>query len=195
MENKLNYQLLGVFVLLVFYGIYFTKMLLQRKQGIKTNQLGAGKDRSVQRVENLTSLSTVTVVVAQLVSMIFDWNYIPGNARLTGFLLGIIGDIIFFVAVYTMKDSWRAGIPENDETQMVTGGIFRYSRNPAFLGFDFMYMGVLLMFFNPILVIFTLFPMVMLHLQILQEEQFLKQRFGDQYTEYKKHTFRYLGRR
>ena len=36
---------------------------------------------------------------------------------------------------------------------------------------------------------------VMLHLQILQEERYLEETFGAAYQEYKRHTFRYLGRR
>jgi protein-S-isoprenylcysteine O-methyltransferase Ste14 len=35
----------------------------------------------------------------------------------------------------------------------------------------------------------------MLHLQILQEERYLEETFGAAYREYKRHTFRYLGRR
>ena len=40
-----------------------------------------------------------------------------------------------------MKDSWQAGIPDKDKTELVTTGIYRFSRNPAFLGFDLMYVG------------------------------------------------------
>ena len=55
--------------------------------------------------------------------------------------------------------------------------------------------GVLLMYFNWVLLNFTLWAIVMLHLQILQEEQYLPTVFGDKYLEYKKHTMRYLGRK
>jgi protein-S-isoprenylcysteine O-methyltransferase Ste14 len=58
-----------------------------------------------------------------------------------------------------------------------------------------MYFGVMLMFFNLALITFTLFAVVSLHLQILQEEKYLAVRFGEQYTEYKSHVFRYLGRK
>ena len=47
-----------------------------------------------------------------------------------------------------MRDSWRAGIPERDGTELVTGGLYAFSRNPAFLGFDLMYLGVFLLFAN-----------------------------------------------
>ena len=94
-----------------------------------------------------------------------------------------------------MKDSWRAGIPEKDKTRLVTNGIYRYSRNPAFCGFDLMYIGVLFLFFNPVSLVFSSFAVVMLHLQILQEEKYMLKTFGDEYAGYKKTVFRYLGRR
>ena len=101
--------------------------------------------------------------------------------------------MIFLASVLCMKDSWRAGIPDKDKTELVTTGIYRYSRNPAFLGFDLQYVGVLLMYGNLLTLAFSLFAMVMLHLQILQEERYLEETFGAAYREYKRHTFRYLG--
>ncbi|MDR2083869.1 MAG: isoprenylcysteine carboxylmethyltransferase family protein [Bacteroidales bacterium] len=112
--------------------------------------------------------------------------------KIAGSVLGILGVAIFGVAVYTMQDSWRAGIPEKDKTELVTKGIFKISRNPAFLAFDLVYLGILLMFFNWILLFFTIWAMIMLHLQIKQEEKFLLSAFEEKYIEYKKRTRRYL---
>lgn len=53
--------------------------------------------------------------------------------------------------------------------------------------------GVLLLFFNGMLLVFTLFAAVMLHLQILQEEAFLPAAFGQAYQDYHARTGRYLG--
>ena len=94
-----------------------------------------------------------------------------------------------------MKDSWHAGIPESDKTKLVVSGIYSVSRNPAFLGFDMMYLGVAMIYMNIPVVLFSLFAQIMLHLQILQEEKYLAGVFGNEYIEYKKHVFRYLGRR
>ena len=141
------------------------------------------------------SIATFGAPITQLVSVALGWNYMPSGARFTGFCTGMLGDLIFLISVICMKDSWRAGIPDKDNTELVTTGIYKFSRNPAFLGFDFMYLGVLLMYFNPLTAVFSLFAIGMLHLQILQEEKFLTATFGEQYTEYKKHVFRYLGRK
>ena len=117
------------------------------------------------------------------------------GARVVGGSLAFIGDIIFAVAVWTMRDSWRAGIPQEDKTEMVTEGIYSISRNPAFLAFDLVYIGILLLFFNPVLMIWSVGTILMLHLQILQEEEHLVTAFGDKYVEYRKSVGRYLGRR
>lgn len=182
-------------VLAVFCGIYFVKMLMQKRRGIQTHQIGRRKEKQLHTVETLMSIATVGIVAAQLMSILFGWNHMPTSARFTGFCLGLLGDLIFLLAVLQMKDSWRAGIPDQDKTKLVTTGIYRFSRNPAFLGFDFMYLGVMLMYFNGLTVLFTIYAIVMLHLQILQEEKYLSTTFGEEYQAYQKQVFRYLGRR
>lgn len=193
LEQNLSYRIPALAVLILFYCIYFVKMYIQKRHGIKTHQIGTRKEKKLHTVETLMSIATVGVVIAQLFSIIYDCNYMPSGTRFTGFLIGILGDVIFLVSVVTMKDSWRAGIPEHDKTELVTDGIYAFSRNPAFLGFDFMYAGVLLMYFNPINAVFSLFAAVMLHLQILQEEKYMHETFGERYDEYKSRVFRYLG--
>ena len=93
-----------------------------------------------------------------------------------------------------MRDSWRAGIPERDSTKLVTTGIYAYSRNPAFLGFDLQYIGVLLLYCNALTLAFTAFAIIMLHLQILQEERYMAATFGEEYAAYRRAVRRYLGR-
>ena len=194
-EEHMPYFALALVVLVLFYTVYFVKMLIQHKHGIKIRQIGRRKEKDIHMVELLMSIATLAAPAAQLISIAFGWSCMPSGARFTGFLIGMLGDIIFLISVVCMKDSWRAGIPDKDKTELVTNGIYKFSRNPAFLGFDFMYAGVLLMYFNPLTAVFSLFAAVTLHLQILQEEKYLTSVFGSSYTAYKSRVFRYLGRR
>lgn len=194
-EEHMPYFALALVVLALFYTVYFVKMLIQHKHGIKTRQIGRRKDKDIHTVELLMSIATLATPAAQLLSIAFGWSCMPSGARFTGFLIGMLGDIIFLISVVCMKDSWRAGIPDKDKTELVTNGIYKFSRNPAFLGFDVMYAGVLLMYFNPLTAVFSLFAAVTLHLQILQEEKYLTSVFGSSYTAYKSRVFRYLGRK
>ena len=195
LENRLPYTTLTLLVLVAFYGVYFAKVLAQKQRGIQTRQIGRRKEKSIHTVEVLMSIATLGAPIAQLISVAFGWNHLPAGVRLTGFCVGMLGDTIFLLSVLCMKDSWRAGIPDKDKTELVTTGIYRFSRNPAFLGFDLMYVGVLLLYGNLLTLGFSVFAIVMLHLQILQEERYLVNTFGAQYQEYCRHVFRYLGRK
>ena len=195
LEVSLPYRLLALFVLAVFYGIYLIKQWRQKRRGIQTMQIGRGKDAQTHTVETLMGIATVGIIPAQLLSIAFGWSHLPANARFTGFCVGMLGDLIFLISVLCMKDSWRAGIPEEDRTELVTGGIYSFSRNPAFLGFDLQYIGLLLMFCNLLTGMFSVFAITMLHLQILQEERYLTAAFGPEYLQYRRHVLRYLGRR
>ena len=194
-EEGFSYAAPALLVLAAFYGIYFAKAMAQKRRGIQTRQIGRRKEKSIHTVEVLMSAATLGAPLAQLLSIAFGWSHLPSGARFTGFCIGMLGDVIFLLSVLCMKDSWRAGIPDTDKTELVTTGIYRYSRNPAFLGFDLQYVGVLLMYGNLLTLAFSLFAMVMLHLQILQEERYLTNVFGAPYQAYRSHVCRYLGRR
>ena len=195
LEEYIPYRLLALFVLAVFYGIYLVKQWRQKRRGIQTMQIGRGKEAQTYTVETLMGIVTVGIIPAQLLSITFGWSHLPANARFTGFCIGMVGDLIFLISVLCMKDNWRAGIPDRDRTELVTDGIYAFSRNPAFLGFDLQYIGVLLMFCNILTASFTVFAVSMLHLQILQEERYLTAAFGAEYLKYRHQVLRYLGRR
>lgn len=195
LEERLPYAVLTLLVLAVFYGIYFIKALSQKRRGIQTRQIGSRKEKGIHTVELLMSVATLGAPVSQLLSVALGWSWLPAGARFTGFVLGMLGDAVFLLSVLCMKDSWRAGIPREDKTALVTTGMYRFSRNPAFLGFDLMYLGVLLLYANPLTLCFSLFAVVMLHLQILQEEKYLTAVFGEPYREYCRQVYRYLGRK
>lgn len=190
------YQVIGSIILISFYAIYIGKMLSQKKKGVQTDQIGKGnKPQKVIMIELIMKFATYSIVLVEVLSIVFNANILSEQFRVIGSCLGIIGNIIFFTAIYTMRDSWRAGIPENDKTAIVTKGIYGFSRNPAFVGFDLVYLGNLLLFFNIFNLVFTIFAVIMLHLQIIQEEKFLSEMFGDEYLEYKNRVYRYWGRK
>lgn len=189
------FQISAIMILLAFYGCYFAKMLSQRKKGIQTDQIGKGKTGFVKFVEITMKIATYTVPAAEVVSIILGTTKFPVGVRIVGVCVGATGAAVFIISVLTMRDSWRAGVSETDKTDLVTEGIYQFSRNPAFLGFDLVYIGICLMFFNYILFVVSLFAMLMFHLQIVNvEEDFLMKAFGDEYVDYRKKVHRYLGR-
>lgn len=192
----MEFQLVSIIILTAFYGCYFIKMLQQKKQGIQTDQIGKNKTGLVKFVEVTMKIAAFLVLAAEILSIIIGTGHNFTALRIAGAVTGVTGTIVFIAAVLTMRDSWRAGVSETDRTDLITNGIYQFSRNPAFLGFDLLYIGILMMFFNWVLCFFTGFAILMLHLQIVNvEEKFLLTVYGDAYLQYKNKVCRYFGRK
>ena len=192
----MEFKLISIASIIAFYGCYFLKMFHQKRQGIQTDQIGKDKIGFVKFVEITMKIAAILVFIAGLVSIFLETGNSLTAIRIIGAITSVGGTVIFIVALWTMRDSWRAGVSKTDKTELITNGIYHISRNPAFLGFDLLYIGTLLMFFNWILCFLTVFAVTMYHLQIVNvEEDFLLATFGNEYLKYKKKVCRYIGRR
>ena len=192
----MEWKLISIASLIVFYGCYFVKMFCQKRQGIQTDQIGKDKVGFEKFVEVTMKIAAILFFIAGLVSIFIETSQSFTVVRIMGAIMSVGGTILFIVSVWTMRDSWRAGVSKTDKTELVTNGIYQISRNPAFLGFDLLYIGTLLMFFNWILCSLTIFAVLMYHLQIVNvEEDFLLATFGNEYQQYKKKVCRYIGRK
>lgn len=187
-------QSIGIIILGIFYLAYFGKMLGQRKRGIQTNQLGVGeKAKRTRYIESILRIITTLIVIVIIVSTYLNTSFIRNmGVRYLGILLIGIGTVVFITAMLTMRDSWRAGIPQGEKLQIITKGIYRFSRNPAFLGFDLTYIGATIAFGNVVLLLFSIVAIVMMHLQIIEEERYMETTFGREYLTYKNRVGRYL---
>jgi protein-S-isoprenylcysteine O-methyltransferase Ste14 len=191
------YDILAVSCMTLFYVAYFYKQVLLAKQGIATNRLAKGqKPAKTRQVETILLAATYGMAVIQYTSAGLSRYLIPvtlpKDVRSTGVFLMLLGVAFFIAALATMRDNWRAGVEENQQTVMVIQGVYRISRNPAFVGFDLLYLGSALAMPNLVIFIGALCCVLFLHQQILQEEKLLPVLFGPAYLEYKKHTPRYL---
>ena len=190
------FTILAITALSVFYGCYVVKMICQKRKGITTDQMGKGKHGRVKAIELTVKAASILCLFVEILCIAFGTTMLPVWTRIVGTAVCGIGTALFVTAVITMRDSWRAGVSETEKTQLVTTGIYAVSRNPAFLAFDLVYLGILLTFFHWALFAITLLTIVMFHIQIVKvEEPFLRSAFGTEYEEYQSRVFRYLGRK
>ena len=87
--------------------------------------------------------------------------------------------------------SIRIGLPTEDTT-LRTGGIYRFSRNPMYLGVHLVTLAAMLITLKWWVALPGLFSIAVYHLIVLGEEKFLEERFGKAYLDYKQHTRRYI---
>lgn len=180
-----------------FYAAYFAKQITLRKQGISTNRLAKGdKPKRTMAIERALLIATYGIAAAQFGSVFFSRYllsfYLPVLVKGIGLLLAAAGVTFFLLAITAMRSNWRAGVDNTQKTSIVTAGVYSISRNPAFVGFDLLYLGVALALPNILLCVTSLIGILLMHLQILEEEKFLPKAFGAEYIEYKKRVPRYL---
>lgn len=197
-------RILGIILFMIFYGSYFFKMYTEKKRGVSVSRMALGdKPAGTRIIELFLLFITYGIAIVQALSVIFydRWERLlvmdgsrAGEACiiLAGVLIGGTGIAFFIMAMRQMEDNWRAGIDESQNTFMVTDGIYKMSRNPAFVGFDLFYIGYGILFSNGLMLLFTLLAVFTLHMQIKEEEKYMAKRYGTAYQEYRERVRRYL---
>ncbi|WP_126650632.1 methyltransferase family protein [Chryseobacterium aureum] len=110
----------------------------------------------------------------------------------TGFFLMMTAFIWVVIAQMQMKDSWRIGIDSEIKTNLITHGLFRFSRNPIFLGMTISLAGFFLIFPTVIALSFLMIGSILMQIQIRLEEEYLIKEHGQMYLAYKKRVKRML---
>jgi protein-S-isoprenylcysteine O-methyltransferase Ste14 len=112
--------------------------------------------------------------------------------KYAGFALVSSGFILGILALIAMKNSWRVGIKYDQKTDLVTTGVYRFSRNPYFFSYDILILGYILIFPSIFLIIMYFSLVFIFHRMILEEEKYLQSIHGDSYLDYKRKVNRYL---
>ena len=91
-----------------------------------------------------------------------------------------------------LRNSFRVGIDNDKPDELVTTGVFAFSRNPIYVGFASVLVGQFLIFPNWILLVYLVLAFWLFHRQVLREESFLKAHYGQEFTDYCQRVRRYL---
>ena len=114
-------------------------------------------------------------------------------ARTLGPLLIIFG---FLVGLSGFREVRRAGSsadPYKPVTAIATGGSYRFTRNPMYLGFTLQYVGISTLFNAlPPLVLLPAVLQLMRRGVIEREERYLEGKFGEEYLQYKASVRRWI---
>ena len=104
-----------------------------------------------------------------------------------------VGILLMVLAVITMRQHQTTVIPHRDADHLVTGGVFKLTRNPIYLGDCLVLLGFILYWDTVLsLAILPIFVMVIDYWFIVPEEDRLRRKFGSDFERYMRDTRRWI---
>ena len=139
-------------------------------------------------------IALVMIAAGFAASLIYPLRFIHGNARyIAGAALVILSGIVMLSAYFRMRRAGTNVDVRKPATALVTDGIYSYSRNPMYVGIIILLVAISVLLNNLWILIFTpVFIAVMRKGVIEREEFYLEQKFGAEYTDYKKRVRRWV---
>jgi protein-S-isoprenylcysteine O-methyltransferase Ste14 len=137
---------------------------------------------------------TGALAIGLLANRRYRLAFLPrGLSRVLGWPLIAGGLAIGTLGFREMKRAGTNPDPRQPTTAIVTGGPYRFTRNPLYLGMTLIYVGITALA-NALPA--ALFLPIVLHVMrrgvIEREERYLERKFGDEYLDYKARARRWI---
>lgn len=134
-------------------------------------------------------LSALTIVVSSFTGLPLI-ETLP--LAIVGLLLLAVGFIVRYSALELIFRRNKGFQPKYVPENLITDGVFRHSRNPAYLGVLLMWTGAFLFGVNLLMAVAVMSLFVRFNGMASREEGVLAKQFGEAYASYKKKTRRWL---
>jgi protein-S-isoprenylcysteine O-methyltransferase Ste14 len=130
---------------------------------------------------------------------IFDFFNLPPTLpraawlRLLGIALLILGMVVRIICIRTLGRFFTAHLKVNEGRRLIQEGIYRKLRHPSYFGMIFSFLGLPLAFcslYGAVYMVLIGIPSLLFRINL--EEQYLVDEFGDQYIEYRKHSYKFI---
>jgi len=155
---------------------------------------GVAKALDASRAAPAPVIFVAVLLVGVLLSLAFPVSFFP---RVITLLVGAACFLLpFLLGLAALRAMHRArtGVnPNRPTTVLLTGGPFRLSRNPMYLGMVVQYVGLALLFNSLWAIVLLPLALVVVHLTVIKREEWcLEQKFGQEYRAYKARVRRWI---
>jgi protein-S-isoprenylcysteine O-methyltransferase Ste14 len=137
-------------------------------------------------------------VLPILASLALEW-FVP-TSFMHGALRWILGALIVIAGIglsvggfITQKRAGTDPIPFNPSTRIVAHGLYRFTRNPMYIGFALWTLGLAVLINSGWMLLAVPIGLVLIdRIVITREERYLKRKFGEEYLNYKRRVRRWI---
>lgn len=200
MESFLKSFLIGYYALFFLFAMFLPTYRVWKTTGVNPYKLGSS-DSAHDYIGKLFRATLITCALMILAFVFFPSIYerfLPlsflSYRSITGIGLSLMLVALGWVLVaqWNMQKSWRIGIDEDVQTELVRRGLFNISRNPIFLGMRLMLLGLFLVLPNAVMLVILVSGEILIQIQVRLEEEFLRRIHGDNYVTYQKQVRRWI---
>jgi protein-S-isoprenylcysteine O-methyltransferase Ste14 len=184
---------LGALTLVLLLAIVLSRVLLLKRQGITAMKFG-----EIDKTDFLIppfALFYFYVVFGAA----FGWPSVGGGpffhsepTAWAGVAACAVGLLFVLWSLISFQRSFRIGIDTDRPDRLITTGVFAFSRNPIYVAFALILIGEFLIFPHAILLAYIAGFVLLVHRQVLREEEYLKAHYGQEYLDYCNRVRRYL---
>jgi len=116
----------------------------------------------------------------------------PSLMQVAGAIVMLGGIALLVAAQLDLGASWRIGIDEGAKPGLVTGGLYRFCRNPIFLALMIIVAGYALLLPTRLSLVLLAATIIGVSQQARAEEAYLLDTYGESYREYARRVGRFL---
>jgi protein-S-isoprenylcysteine O-methyltransferase Ste14 len=184
---------LGALTIVLLLGMVWVRVLLMRKSGIQAMNFGR-IDKKDFLILPFAFFYFHAVFTAAFSLPTVSRHELFHSAMVSwvGVLLCFAGLLLFIMSLVSFGKSFRVGIDQDRPDKLVTTGIFAFSRNPIYVAFAVVMLGQFLLYPNWIFLVYMVAAIGLFDRQVSREEEYLRNHYGQQYSEYCDRVRRYL---
>ncbi|MFX1483620.1 MAG: methyltransferase family protein [Promethearchaeota archaeon] len=178
--------MIGIFNLWLFYIggyaiVYPLRLWAEKKRG------SPFEDPELTSQRRFMIPAVIWMLIGLVISFFVPIEY--GLLFYPGLVIALLGIILVAIVFHSFAK----------QPGLATGGIQRYSRNPNYIGWTIYFLGLTLIgwsgsIWSYLFLFYLVYTAAYLHWNVLHEEVFLANKYGDAYEEYLRTTPRYFGR-
>lgn len=133
------------------------------------------------------------ILLGIALNRVWPFPFRPSSVRLLGPLVSLFAPLLYLLSHREFRGAGTSVRGNRHTTTIVRTGPYRFSRNPIYLSFILLVLG-LSVWLDDLWLLLTLVPAVALIAAVVipREERFLDKTFGDQYSTYKATVRRWL---
>jgi len=184
---------LGALTIVLLIAMVLTRVAILRRHGVAPMKFGA-VDKTDFLIPPFVFFYVYLVFAAALhwPTIVHTQLFASRALAWLGVAMCVVALVLMFASLVSFGSSFRIGIDTDRPDSLVTDGVFAFTRNPIYLAFGLVVVGEFLILPHWILLLYVIGAFVLFHRQVLREESYLAQHYGEQYRVYCERVPRYL---